>query len=156
MYVFDSSSLSAILRHYYLHRFPTFWEKFLSRIDEKSIVSVREAKKELEDRFEREIIQRLTDHNIDFFAIPTVEELEFVRTIYSVQHFQQNLEKKKLLKGGYLADPFLVAKARIAAGAVVCEEERKPHAAKISNICEHFGIECVKLEEFLTRENWLF
>jgi hypothetical protein len=139
-----------------MNRFPSFWEKFLARIDEKSIVSVREAKKELEDRFDRESIERLTYHNAEFFEMPSVAELEFIRTIYSVQHFQQNLEKKKLLKGGYLADPFLIAKASIQKGIVVCEEGLKPHAAKVPNICEHFGVECVTLETFLTRENWSF
>lgn len=157
IYVFDTNSLSNVLNHYYFERFPTFWERLYQLIDGRRLVSVREAKHELEERFEKEVISRLTDHNSDFFAIPTVGELEFVRGIYSVPHFQQNLEKKKLLKGGYLADPFIIAKARLTPdGCVVSEENLMPGAAKIPNICQHFGVVCEKLEGFLTRENWTF
>lgn len=70
MYVFDTNSLSNVLNHYYFERFPTFWEKFFQMIDEKRIVSVREARHELEERFDRPVISNLTDHNADFFGIP--------------------------------------------------------------------------------------
>lgn len=157
MYVFDTNSLSNVLNHYYFERFPTFWEKFFQMIDEKRIVSVREARHELEERFEWPVISNLTDHNADFFGIPGVEELEFVRAIYAIPHFQQNLERKKLLKGGYLADPFIIARARLGPnGVVISEENLMPGAAKVPNICQHFGIPCEKLEGFLTKENWTF
>ena len=156
IYVFDTNSLSTILKYYYVDRFRTFWERFRAKIHDKSIISVREAKKELEDRFATPIIRQLTDHNEEFFEMPSIEELQFITTIYSVQHFQQNLERKKLLKGGYLADPFLVAKANANHGTVVSEEELKPHAAKVPNICDYFHIDCIKLEEFLKEEDWSF
>ena len=39
------------------------------------------------------------------FPMPTAEEAAFVAQIYSVPHFQQNIEQQKLLKGGRNADP---------------------------------------------------
>ena len=157
MYVFDTNSISNVLHHYYFQRFPTFWVKFYQLIDDQKIVSVREAKHELEERFDKDVMSKLTDHNPAFFAIPSVAELEFVRAIYGVPHFQENLEKKKLLKGGYLADPFIIAKAQLGPdGTVVSEESLMPGAAKIPNICQHFGVGCEKLEGFLTKENWTF
>ena len=157
IYVFDTNSISNVLSHYYFERFPTFWEKFYQLIDAKQVVSVREAKHELEERFNKDVISRLIVHNSDFFAIPSVQELEFVRAIYAVPHFQQNLERKKLLKGGFLADPFIIAKAKLGTdGTVVSEENLLPGAAKIPNICQHFDVDCKKLEGFLTKENWTF
>jgi hypothetical protein len=41
-------------------------------------------------------------------------------------------------------------------GTVVTMEKFKPHAAKIPNICRHFGIACMTLEEFMGVENWRF
>jgi hypothetical protein len=35
-------------------------------------------------------------------------------------------------------------------------EEFKPNGAKIPNICDHFGIGCLSLEEFMEREGWQF
>lgn len=64
------------------------------------------------------------------------------------------MEQKKLLKGGPFADPFIIAKAKVIGGTVVCQEKLKPNAAKIPNICHHFKIECICLEDFLRNEEW--
>jgi hypothetical protein len=32
----------------------------------------------------------------------------------------------------------------------------KPHAAKIPNICQHFTVPCMTLEEFMEAEGWRF
>ena len=50
------------------------------------------------------------------FATPTPAEGAFVAKIYAVAHFQQNIEQKKLLRGGKVADPFVIARA-------ACEKE---------------------------------
>ena len=157
IYVFDTNSLSNVLRHYYRGTFPSFWVKFDAMLQAKRVISVREARLELEQRFERAVIQeQFLAHNADFFENPDGAELSFITQIYSVPHFQQNLDRKKLLQGGPFADPFVIAKARVKQAAVVTEEERREHGARIPNICEHFGIECVKLEGFLVKEDWKF
>ena len=76
--------------------------------------------------------------------------------IYAVSHFQQNIERQKLLKGGVLADPFVVAKASVIEGTVVTMELLKDNAAKIPNICDHFGVRCMHLEDFMEAEGWEF
>lgn len=157
IYVFDNSSLSNILNHYYQDRFPSFWEKFNEIVSNGNLISVREVRNELTGKFDDESIDRLKKHNNDFFANPTPDELSFITSIYSVQHFQQNLNKKKILSGGYFADPFVIAKAWKEKGTVVTEEEFRENAAKIPNICKHFNnIPCLKLEGFLIKEDWKF
>lgn len=155
-YVFDTNSLSNVLNHYYRGRFPSFWEKLDEMIDDRRVVSVREARFELESRFDKAVIEQLKTPNSDFFEDPTMEELAFITEIYSVPHFRLNLDRKKLLQGGYFADPFIIAKARVKKGYVVTEEDKPDHGARIPNICEHFKIECVKLEGFLVKEDWKF
>ena len=54
-----------------------------------------------------------------------------------------------LLKGGNNADPFVIAKAAIEDLAVVTMEEFKPNAAKIPNICRHFNVRCLSLQQFM-------
>lgn len=156
IYVYDNNSLSNILNHYYPDRFPSFWEKFDEMIQNGEIISVREVRFELTSKFSDEVIDRLVKYNNSFFANPTPEELGFITEIYSVLHFQQNLDRKKLLQGGYFADPFVIAKAWKEKGTVVTEESNKEHAAKIPNICDHFDIHCKNLEGFLVKENWKF
>ncbi|MCF7903280.1 MAG: DUF4411 family protein [Candidatus Marinimicrobia bacterium] len=155
-YVFDTNSISNILSHYYPERFPTFWEKFYGFIQAEEIISVREAKFELATRFEADVLTLLTNFNSSFFREPTTAELTFVREIYAVRHFQQNLERKKLLAGGSFADPFIIAKASVLNGTVITEEEYRDNAVKIPNICNHFQIPWTNLEGFLTQEDWKF
>lgn len=156
IYIFDTNSLSIALKHYYPDHFPSFWDKFAEAIAGESLVSVREGRFELLEKFDVEEIKILEKYNGSFFSKPTGEELSFITQIYSISHFQQNLEKKKLLQGGYFADPFIIAKANVVEGIVVTEEKFKEHAAKIPNICKHFGIGCLNLEGFLLKENWKF
>ena len=156
IYVFDCNSLSNILNHYYEERFPSFWEKFDDMVLSEEIISVREVRNELTIRFDYDKIDRIVKMNNDFFTEPTTDELEFITNIYSVRHFQQNLDRKKILSGGYFADPFVIAKAKKIEGTVITEEEFKEHGAKIPNICNHFEIPCKKLEGFLTELDWKF
>jgi hypothetical protein len=156
IYIFDNSSLSNILNHYYQDRFPSFWEKFNEIIRNGNLISVREVRNELASKFDDESIVAILEHNKNFFTDPTNEELSFITQIYSVNHFQHNLDRKKILSGGYFADPFVIAKAWKVKGTVVTEEEYKEHGAKIPNICEHFKISCRKLEGFLNELDWKF
>ncbi|MBZ0199622.1 MAG: DUF4411 family protein [Ignavibacteriaceae bacterium] len=107
IYVFDSNSLSNIINHYYPGRFPTFWEKFEEIVQRGEIVSVREVRNELTGKYDESTIAILMKSNQELFSTPTSDELSFITKIYSVPHFQQNLEKKKILTGGFFADPFV-------------------------------------------------
>jgi len=156
IYVFDTNSLSNILNHYYRDRFPSFWEKFDKIIENKTLISVREVRLELKGKFDDATIDRLRAHNDQFFEEPSVEELAFITEVYSVAHFRQNLDRKKLLQGGYFADPFIIAKARITRGTVITEEDKPENGARIPNICDRFDIPCKNLEGFLVEEDWTF
>jgi hypothetical protein len=88
--------------------------------------------------------------------LPSQEETLFVSKIFSVPHFQQLLSRKQMLKGDPLADPFVIASAKVRKGCVVTEEQRRRNAAKIPNVCEHFGIDYTNLEGLMEREGWSF
>jgi hypothetical protein len=79
-----------------------------------------------------------------------------VSAIFAVPHFQQNIEQQKLLKGGRNADPFVIARAMAEKRTVVTMELLKPNSAKIPNICAHFGVPCLTLEQFMESEGWQF
>ena len=94
--------------------------------------------------------------NRAIFTTPTAGEGEFVREIYRIRHFRQNIELRKIQKGGLNADPFVVAKAAVCRATVVTLESEAPNAAKIPNICRHFDVRCMNLEEFMESEGWQF
>lgn len=155
MYVFDNSPLSALFRNYYRKTFPSLWTKFDDLVNAGHLVSTREAYNEIIDG-SLEGVREWAKANQGLFAAPTRDEGEMVARIYGVKHFQQNITQQKLLKGGRNADPFIIARAAVEERIVVTMEAFKANSAKIPNICRHFGVKCLTLEEFMEVEGWQF
>lgn len=153
IYVFDSNTLIKIFNNYYCAQFPSFWQKFDEAILNGKIISVRAVKNELKDG--KDDLSRFVRAN-DIFDIPTDKETEFVATIFQTQHFQSLVSKKARLLGKEVADPYLIARAKIQKACVVTEEKLKPNAAKIPNVCQKFKVGCMNLEQFMENENWSF
>ena len=155
IYVIDSSSL-IVCGHYFPSRFPTFWQEFNSLASAGRIISVREVRRELDFQASREHLRDWINSNGHLFLPPGPNETQFVAQILRIQHFQQLIGEKQRLTGRPVADPFVVASARVRDGCIVTEESFKPNAAKIPNVCHHFGIDCISLENLMERENWSF
>jgi hypothetical protein len=154
-FVFDTNAF-IIIGHYYPDQFPTFWERFNTAVASGEIVSVRETMNELSTKASRPWLAQWVKDNSKIFRIPTAEETAFVSQIFSIPHFQMLVSGKARLAGKPAADPFIIAAARVFGGTVVSEESKKPNAARIPNVCEHFGIPCLNVEGFLAEKKWTF
>jgi hypothetical protein len=123
-------------------------------IEDGIFTSTREVLRELEDSggdaFD------WASRNQGLFIVPDAKEGAAVAAIFGVEHFQANIERQKLIRGGRNADPFLIARALVTEGTVLTMEQPKPNAAKIPNICEHFKVPCLDLRRFMEKENWVF
>ena len=156
IYVFDTSSLRVAFRHYYRSSFPSFWDRFDDAIESSLVTSVREVLNEINSYGEEDELQEWAKGHREIYTIPTDEESAFTKEILAINHFQALISQKNILSGKPVADPFVIAKAKISKGTVVTQEIVKPQAAKIPNICEHFQIPCCNLEEFMTTVDWRF
>ncbi len=154
-YVFDSGSLINLFRHYYPRRFPTLWEQFDALVSGGELISVREVFNEIGSTEDSLGTWAKEKKNI-LFLETTVEEFKFVAEIFQVRHFQAMIRKQERLKGKPVADPFVIARAKILNAYVVTQEKKTDNAAKIPNVCDHFGIPCINLEGFMEKENWTF
>jgi hypothetical protein len=155
LYVFDNNTLSSIIKFYYYERFPSFWERFNELMLAGEVVSAREVRNEIKNWGE-ETLAKWAENNPIFFEDPTIEEMQFVSEIFKVKHFQQLIGNTQRLKGSPVADPFIIAKAKVNDGIVVTMEKYKENSAKIPNICRHFDIRCMNLEEFMIEKDWKF
>ena len=128
MYVFDNSPLSQLFNSYYRSRFPTLWELFDELVEDGLVTSTREVAREIEQygRGDEEWMKQ----NGKIFSTPTASETEFIREIYEVEHFRQNIELKKIRGGGIVADPFVIAKAAVNDAIVVTLETKQPNSVK--------------------------
>ena len=153
-YVLDSSLIIQLHKHYYRESFPSMWKLFDEMVGARAFTSTREVFRELEDS--GDAAAKWAEANKGLFATPNAAEGTFVAGIYAVPHFQANIERQKLLKGGKNADPFVIARAHAVRGTVLTMEQLKPHAAKIPNICDHFKVPCLDLRGFMLAEGWKF
>lgn len=155
IYVFDTSSVRS-LQHFYPSVFKTIWGGLDILIQHQSLISTREVWNELERQNVSADVLAWAKQNKQIFTTPTAAELQFVAQIFQIKHFQSLIGEQQRLKGTPVADPFIIACAKIKGGTVVTEELLKPTAAKIPNVCQHFNVPCIDLEGFMQQQGWAF
>jgi hypothetical protein len=155
MFIIDTNSFR-VLGNYYPDVFPTFWQQLNEAVSDGRVGSVREVRKEIELQNASEHLAEWVTRNPLVFPTPTDSEMEMVAEIFRVRHFQQLIGEKQRLRGQPVADPFLVARAHVLGGCVVTEEVLKPQAAKIPNVCDHFGVKCTDMRGLLKEFGWRF
>ncbi len=155
IYVFDNSSLSN-LKHFFPDVFVSIWSGLDDLVQQNKLISTREVWNELQRGWPDNHVNEWLKNRKGIFTTPDVSELQFVAKILKVQHFQSLIGEKQRLKGTPVADPFVVACAKVREGTVVTDERLKQNAAKIPNVCQHFGVGCINLEDFMKQQNWSF
>lgn len=156
LYILDTNTLSQLFRFYYRNNFPSLWKKFDQLVKDGQILSTREVLRELEDGRKAELAYKWAEEHKYLFPDPGIDEVQFVSQIFGVRHFQQNLQSKKGKPRKRGADPFIIAQAKRTGGTVVTEEAKPANGARIPNICEHFEIPCINLQQLMDREGWIF
>ena len=155
IYIFDNSSLSR-LKHFFPEGFVSIWSGLDDLARQNRLISTREVWNELQRGAADKSVHEWLKTRKEIFTTPDANELQFVAQIFQVKHFQSLIGEQQRLKGTPVADPFVIACAKIRKGTVVTEELMKPHAAKIPNVCDHFDIPCVNLEDFMKQQKWSF
>ncbi len=155
VYVVDSNSFH-VMGNYYPETFPSFWEHLQALHTAKRLLSVREVEKELNAQHTAAHVLNWMSTRSDMFTAPTGQEMVNVGKIFQVAHFQQLIGEKQRLRGYPVADPWLVARAMALPAVLVTEEAPKPNSAKLPNVADHFGAECIPLQEMLRREGWRY
>ena len=154
-FVLDTNSL-AVFGNYYPDVFLTFWEQVEALALAGEIVSCREVLKELDRHCNSVHLLTWVHAHPDIFTGPTADEMRFVAEIFKVPHFRQLIGQKQQLRGWPVADPFLIARGASAGACVITEEGWRPNAAKIPNVCDHFGIRHGNVQDFMTELGWKF
>ena len=154
IYVFDTNSLSEF-NAYYPDIFKTLWIQLDALVAAGEVFSTREVRAELENSGLEHVLKWAKSSG-GFFRTPTALETQFVGQIFAVPHFQSLIGIKAQQRGTPVADPFVIASAKINQGTVVTQEKLKPNAAKIPNVCAHFNIACIDLERFMRHQGWSF
>ncbi|MDZ4099794.1 MAG: DUF4411 family protein [Methylophilaceae bacterium] len=154
-YVIDSSSLIH-LGQFFPSRFPTLWSHFEELSLNGKLISVRECRKEIESYGKNDHIKQWAKNHSGIFLPATLEESHCIAQIFAIKHFNQLISEKAILQGKAVADPFLIASAKVNNSTLVTEELWKENAAKLPNVCEHFNITYITLEQLMEKEGLSF
>lgn len=154
IYVFDTNSFSE-MSPLLPDVFPAFWTRFEAAVAADEITSTREVLRELDSGADTHVLE-WCNRNKAIFTTPDAAETSFLPRIFAVPHFQQIISEKARLRGTPVADPFIIARAHALRGTVVTEESHRPNRPNIPAICQHFGIPCMKLGDFLRAKRWTF
>lgn len=154
IYVADSGFYITACQYYFPSQFPKFWNCIDELIGAGRFVSPREVLREL-DKKGTSCAEWANNHK-NIFVPPTHEEtVTLSDKLFSHNTFLQ-ISDKVVRAGRPWADPWVVVKAKHLGGCVVTTERYKKHSARIPNMCEHLGVECVDLEGFLKQNGLKF
>ena len=157
IYVFDTSSLVVLFRNFYPDNFPSLWKKFNHLVSQGQCLSVKEVRQEIDSYAEMDYLKKWSKEHKQLFLPPGEDEIKFISQMFNKHtHFQGLVKNKNILGGKPVADPFVIAKAKIFNSCVVSEEKYKEKAAKIPNVCKYFKIPYTNLKGFMKKEGWSF
>ena len=156
-YVFDTSSLVVLFRNFYPDNFPSLWKKFNRSVSQGKCLSVKEVRQEINSYAEMDYLKSWSKEHKQFFLPPGEDEIKFISQMFNKHtHFQGLVKNKSILGGKPVADPFVIAKAKIFNSCIVSEEKFKKNVTKIPNVCKYFDISHKNLKEFMKNEDWSF
>ncbi len=154
-FVIDTNSLG-VLKNYYPGTFATLWHEIDQLVLNGELISAEEVYHESQRRVDSTHLNEWIERNKSIFSPPTEDEMAFVAELFQIAHFRQLVSEDAILRGGFVADPWLIARAKARGGCVLTEEKHKPNAAKIPNVCQHFGIDYCNIEDLLRRKGWRY
>jgi hypothetical protein len=152
-YCLDSNGYIEPWKHYPIRVFPSLWRNLGESLASGLIVGPEEVYREIQQQ-EDGLYQWLKPHKSRFRKVDT-QLAASLADVLAVERFARMLEI-----GRNKADPWVVAHARIVDGGVVVSDEgRSKNPAKkpkVPDVCDHFGVPCIRFREFLETRDWQF
>lgn len=152
MYVFDTNVFRA-MNIITPKTFPTIWKCIDELVSQGKLWSVSEVHRELTKNCPSAHIEDWIKSNHKVFKKPDEKELYIVSEIFKRPQYRGLVKRTNLLKGLPVADPFIVASAKINNASVVTQENHVKNGARIPNVCADFDVGCINLEQFFEKEN---
>lgn len=152
LYIFDADTLITSARFYLIDRFPVYWE-WLAHCGEQGDIKVSLEQFNEVTNGDDALSQWLSESDIKSAMLLDEEpDAELLRRVHS-DGYAPDLSEDELVTVG--KDPFLIAYALADPGGrtVVSFESSHPNKQrankKVPNVCNHFGVPCVKLNHVL-------
>ena len=135
--------------HYRPKNFPSVWQQMSFHVKRKELIAPREVFEEL--RAGRDDLFDFARKHKEMFVELDAEQIALVLEILSV--FPKLIDANKTIPD---ADPYVIALAKKKGWSVVTAENKSnsPKKPKIPNVCQHYGIPCLSLPDFIADMKW--
>jgi len=160
IYVVDSCSLIKLFNNYRREVFKKLWINFDALVEKEQIKSVTEVFNEIEPY--GDALSAWAQQHKNLFQDPTTQETAYIATLFKNSTYQKLIGKDKILQGGPVADPFLIAKVATNDNHHLVSEDGYDqygninHKIKIAKICKELKVPCCHLSQFMQLEQWEF
>lgn len=161
IYVFDTSSFVHVFRYFKADIFPSFWRIFYATAKDEKITSVMQVYHEVVG-YGNHLSKWANTNKKVIFTEPNESEQQIVKEIFRDKRNYKLVDKKKQAGGGFVADPFVIAKAQSISGCVVTEDgfnvkgELKESRVNLASVCKKLDVPCLNFDNFMRQEKWKF
>ncbi|MCX6097359.1 MAG: DUF4411 family protein [Caldiserica bacterium] len=151
IYSIDTNFLiGAWVRHYPPDVMPGFWKELEHLAQIKAVFASIEVFNELK-RMDDGISKWARQHK-SMFVEPEKQVQDEMKMIMNRFPGLSNLDA-----GRSVADPWVIALAKVHGGVVVTEEKRHPgKQPHIPDVCDSLGIICMDILQFIRAQKWVF
>ena len=158
VYCIDSSSIFELKDYYKPNRFRVVWEDIDSLIEEGRLVSPMEVYYEIKDA---ELAEWKKSKKGQLFIEIDEEQAEIVKEINKKFPNLVNPDKPETD-----ADPFIIGlavslkrrreKSFLPIITIVITEEKRRANRQIPDVCDFYGINCIKIKDLFDVEDWSY
>lgn len=143
LFILDSNIfIEAKNRHYGFDFCPAFWDFLDIEIKKTTILTIKEVYNEL-SKGDDDLANWIKARKDSSFFIPFDDEETQKEFTKIAQYVVNNFSTEQANKFLDVADPWLIAKAKVLGATIVTQEVLAPsntRKVKIPNICVHFGV----------------
>jgi Domain of unknown function (DUF4411) len=130
--------------------FAPFWSWFDRLIEAGTIIAPDEVRVELEKKAQTALSQWLKARRDAFFQSHTEEVQAAFRAIMRTH---PELTKKNKPESKSDGDAWVIAMAKVRAAVCVTEDKKRKGGTSFPLVCAAYGVEIIRLGEFIAREN---
>ena len=164
-YIFDTNVLvDSYSKYYRIQNFPTFWDKYLLYILDKSndCCFIDKVYEEINHFGNKDLYDWVKSNNIPIVStnnkIIIDEYLNVFNKIKSINAYTDSSIAN--WDNDYVADPWLIAvainkKYTIVTSEVPATANSQHKKLKIPDVAKEFDIECISMQRFITMENFV-